>query len=124
MSNPQQEQQPKMETLISSIHINDANLRHIADTGIINGTLLTEIKGVMLDWQKEHSYSEREKWVSVNERLPEIQERVLVWVDDLSYGDNVQVDKIRKSDSYGNEINSFRYKSITHRMPLPAPPKQ
>jgi len=47
--------------LILNIHVDKANLQHIAETGVINGTLLNEIKRVM-DLYARKAFNEGTKW--------------------------------------------------------------
>ena len=50
-----------MEDLIKTIHIDKANLDYISETGVINGTLLAEIKRVMREYANVVSDSEQKE---------------------------------------------------------------
>ena len=59
-----------------------------------------------------------QKWIPVTERLPEEDERVLVWVgENDSHFPVIDTDRVHK----GMWVRWDEY--ITHWMPLPQPPK-
>ncbi len=75
------------------------------------------------------------EWISVKERLPELEQKVLATsepYDKEIYNDNTHVAFITSFlDIYtGLECNYFTYydymewKEVTHWMPLPKPPKE
>jgi hypothetical protein len=63
-------------------------------------------------------------WISVEERLPESGERVLIMFKPLEGEENISIGWLTKSgfDCYDDSVYFFR--SVTHWMPLPAPPKE
>ena len=67
------------------------------------------------------------EWVSVEERLPEVDDSVLVHIiDTFDNRENIVITKYTiglnlKMEWLGFEHNSFK---VTHWMPLPAPPKK
>ena len=64
-------------------------------------------------------YRKQNKWISIDEKLPENEERVLVYIDSKRYGKTLDTDRyLRDSDSWARWNNH-----ITHWMPLPEPPK-
>ena len=65
-----------------------------------------------------------QKWISVEERLPEVGQRVLVWCESRTTKKHVTVSTYMKdySDKRGTYF-SRRVRNVTHWMPLPEPPK-
>jgi hypothetical protein len=63
------------------------------------------------------------RWISVEERLPESGERVLIMFKPLEGEENISIGWLTKSgfDCYDDSVYFFR--SVTHWMPLPEPPK-
>ena len=64
------------------------------------------------------------KWISVEERLPKSGERVLIMFKPFEDDENISIGWLTKSDfdCYDDSVNFFR--SVTHWMPLPEPPKE
>lgn len=59
------------------------------------------------------------KWISVKDRLPEENVRVLVWLDETLYDyTHIDTDRLKRNTwvRWG--------KAVTHWMPLPAPPNE
>ena len=81
----------------------------IADHLIANGVRLKE---------KQATSDEASNWIPVDERLPEEDIRVLVWVgENNQYFPNIDTDRL-------HEAMWVRWNEhITHWMPLPEPPK-
>ena len=52
--------------LIKTIRIDNANLEHIAKTGIINGTLLTEIEIVMTEFAQKQANGVEQSYSNCN----------------------------------------------------------
>ena len=64
-----------------------------------------------------------QEWISVKDRLPEKDIRVLVWMKDNEEG-YTQMDTDRWSCTMEQGYHWVRWgKSVTHWMPLPEPPK-
>jgi len=63
-------------------------------------------------------------WISVEERLPESGERVLIMFKPFEDDENISIGWLTKSgfDCYDDSVYFFR--SVTHWMPLPEPPKE
>ena len=63
-------------------------------------------------------------WISVEERLPESGERVLIMFEPFEDDENISIGWLTKSgfDCYDDSVYFFR--SVTHWMPLPEPPKE
>ena len=62
-------------------------------------------------------------WIPVEERLPEKDVRVLIWMQDNEEG-YTQMDTDRWSCTMEQGYHWIRWgKSVTHWMPLPQPPK-
>ena len=64
------------------------------------------------------------KWISVEERLPESGERVLIMFKPFEDDENISIGWLTKSgfDCYDDSVYFFR--SVTHWMPLPEAPKE
>ena len=78
-------------------------------------------KGCSDDWYREAcDYKAMvPRWISVEERLPEINEEVLVVaVNDFD------ADEKWVSINWLDKDNQWPYAIVTHWMPLPAPPKE
>lgn len=64
-----------------------------------------------------------QEWISVKDRLPEKDIRVLVWMKDNEEG-YTQMDTDRWSCTMEQGYHWIRWgKSVTHWMPMPEPPK-
>jgi hypothetical protein len=64
-----------------------------------------------------------QEWISVKERLPEKDIRVLVWMKDNEEG-YTQMDTDRWGCTMEQGYHWIRWgKNVTHWMPLPQPPK-
>ena len=64
-----------------------------------------------------------QEWISVKDRLPEKDIRVLVWMQDNEEG-YTQIDTDRFSCTMEQSYHWIRWgKSVTHWMSLPQPPK-
>ena len=63
------------------------------------------------------------RWISVEDELPESGERVLIMFEPFEDDENISIGWLTKSgfDCYDDSVYFFR--SVTHWMPLPAPPK-
>jgi hypothetical protein len=68
-----------LEEAIKSIHVDKANLQHIAETGKINGTLLTEIKKVL----DLYAQSKQAEALSEIEKLKEDKREALKIVESI-----------------------------------------
>lgn len=80
------------------------------------------IKGA--NWQKEHSYSEQEQWISVEDKLPEIYSNVIIYG---RYTADCPLSVYAADYNPKNKLFRCDYiksKNVTHWMPLPNPPKQ
>lgn len=60
------------------------------------------------------------KWISVEERLPKHKQVVLAYVDPCL--EIVQLDAF--DEMWKTDVGWFKLDSVTHWMPLPAPPKE
>ena len=75
------------------------------------------------DYLKEYFEHDR-KWISVEERLPEIEQRVLVFCRSRMYKKHITVSTYTRDYSYIRRCYwSRRVKEVTHWMPLPEPPE-
>ena len=64
-----------------------------------------------------------QEWISVKDRLPEKDVRVLVWMNDNEEG-YTQMDTDRWNCTMEQGYHWVRWgKNVTHWMPLPQPPK-
>lgn len=89
--------------------------------------LSVEQDALVLEIEKLRTELESAKygWISVEDRLPELGERVIV----LNKWGHVNDKKLRK-DLYGDKIARFAPdgllpgKDVTHWMPMPEPPKE
>lgn len=68
-----------------------------------------------------------QKWISVDDRLPEVGEYVLCVLKGFSYGGKIQVCKFVPADKFRGKpyFEHFRngFPSVTNWMPLPQPPE-
>lgn len=68
-----------------------------------------------------------QKWISVDDRLPEEGEYVLCVLKGFNYGGKIQVCKFVPADKFKDKpyFEHFRngFPSVTHWMPLPEPPE-
>lgn len=83
-------------------------------------TLLMKAWDLIIDYVRAQSANDGQMksdgWISVNDRLPRDDERVLLYRDNM--------DEFSISVVYGwSVINKARERGITHWMPLPEPPK-
>ena len=109
----------------------DANelyrIEKLLDTDIVrqDKVALNLLEQVLYDIQHVPTLTPQNKWVSVEERMPDFDVPVLVYVKDIF--DNKGIINITKytitynltNNWLGYENNSFK---ITHWMPLPEPP--
>lgn len=72
--------------------------------------------------------TETSGWISVEERLPELESFVLCRLKGFQYGGNTQVCRYRAADKYVDHPYFDHYRNgfpvVTHWMPLPEPPKE
>lgn len=60
----------------------------------------------------------KSEWIPINDRFPKEEQSVLVYVPNSPF--KVSVDKY---SDYGNLGKSFKYRGVSHWMPLPEPPQ-
>jgi uncharacterized protein DUF551 len=65
---------------------------------------------------------EKDGWISVEDRLPEKEIDVLVYLQ-LGEFSKIEKDSFRFLTDDGEQKNWFHYHNATHWMPLPSPPK-
>ena len=65
----------------------------------------------------EQGYSKHSEWISVDERLPDENVRVLVYINSERSYTKIDTDRLKE----GKFVRW--YKDVTHWMPLPKPPK-
>jgi len=63
-----------------------------------------------------------DKWISVEDRLPEFEQSVYVYYADYINGHPLGIPRYDIA-TYGGSIAVWGRAQITHWMPLPAPPK-
>lgn len=100
--------------------------------------LVELVKRAIIDWEHgdasewiaDHLISNGvmvQKWVPVDDRLPEEGEYVLCVLKGFNYGGKIQVCKFVPADKFKDKpyFEHFRngFPSVTHWMPLPQPPK-
>ena len=70
---------------------------------------------------------EQPRWISVEERLPELESFVLCRLKGFQYGGNTQVCRYRAADKYVDHPYFDHYRNgfpcVTHWMPLPDAPE-
>ena len=94
---------------------------------LLNGVLTTEdvtTSKEVADHLISHGVTVQE-WISVKDRLPEDNERVLVYHDDgmIRFGINKGGFADVVSTAYLQNHHSTCFSKVTHWMPLPQPPK-
>ena len=85
-----------------------------------------ETENMYLAWCAAKSHAEQSEWISVKDRLPEIDEFVLVcrnWRGKLvQCVDRIRLYYDREKPKEEQKWYGFMYSDITHWQPLPLPP--
>ena len=64
------------------------------------------------------------RWISVEDRLPEVGQCVLVWCESRMFKKHITISTYMRTYSAERETYfSRRVRNVTHWMPLPQPPK-
>lgn len=79
------------------------------------------------DFLKEHFREDTKmmEWISVKERLPEENQRVILHIPMVAEGGNVRTGWLEPIKMWFTDSRDrLFYKQVTHWMPLPEPPKE
>lgn len=110
--------------------LSSASIKYFLETGKVNGGFREHLLNLMDAWKKYKldetpTEEQKEEWISVKDRLPSDNEKVLV----CKYNRQVKEASFLKKDQW-DRLNQFIIggayydivKWITHWMPMPAPP--